>query len=848
MGEVYRARDTRLGREVAVKVLPAAICADPERLRRFEQEARAAGMLNHPNILAIYDVGTYQGSPYVVSELLEGETLRERQGGAALPPRKAIEYAVPITQGLAAAHDKGIVHRDLKPENLFLTKDERVKILDFGLAKLTRPEAVSGEEAATISAKTRPGAVLGTVGYMSPEQVRGQPADHRADIFSFGVILYEMLSGRRAFRGNSAVEMMNAILKEEPPELSGTDRNIPPGLERVVRRCLEKSPEARFQSARDLGFALETLSGLSVATPAVSAPAPAQPGRRLLLLLLGLGLLAMLVVFSTGRRMGFVAGEKAAERPPPVYHLLTFRRGTIQSARFAPDGHTIIYAAAWDGRPYELFSTRPESPESRSFGLPSAEILSVSSTGEMAILLNQRAAGFMFWLGTLARVPLAGGAPREILENVQWGDWAPDGKSLAVVRYVEGRSRLEFPIGKVLYETTGLIFMPRISPKGDQIAFFERPLGPGGWSLGVVDLAQKKRILFREWYSAWGLAWSPAGEEIWCTGAEKGLAGALYALSLSGQQRLVERVPATLALRDISREGRVLLISQNFRGATMGLAPGETRERDLSWLDGSLAADLSADGKTLLFAELGAGVRVGSEVYLRKTDGSPAVRLGEGMPVALAPDGKWALVIQQGPRPQLVLLPTGAGESKTLRNETIQEYSWASWFPDGERILFAGSQTGHGSRLYVQDLAGGKPVAITPEGAGIQAGLFRGGSVSISADGRLVAALGPEQKVALYQVEGGAPRQIPGAAAGEFPIRWTADGRALYLSRPQERPAKIYRLDISSGRKELWKEILPSDPAGLYDIPRILLTADGKSYAYSYARLLSELYLVEGLK
>src|SRR5580700_7797706 len=264
MGEVYRAHDSRLDRPVAIKVLPASFSADRDRLQRFAQEARAAAALNHPNILSIFDIGDQQGAPYVVSELLEGETLRARLKSGSLSSRKAIDYALQVARGLAAAHEKGIVHRDLKPENLFLTSDGRVKILDFGLAKLTRPEGDVGEDAPTVQVNTEPGQIMGTVGYMSPEQVRGKPADHRSDIFAFGSILYEMISGQHAFRGESAADTMSAILKEEPAELSETVRNVPPALERMVLHCLEKNPAQRFQSAGDLAFNLEALTDGSV--------------------------------------------------------------------------------------------------------------------------------------------------------------------------------------------------------------------------------------------------------------------------------------------------------------------------------------------------------------------------------------------------------------------------------------------------------------------------------------------------------------------------------------------------------------------------------------------------------
>src|SRR2546421_5898408 len=262
MGEVYRARDTRLGRDVAVKVLPSSYSDDKERLQRFEQEACAASALNHPNILIVHDIGTHDGSPYIVSELLEGETMCQRMSGGALAQRRVTDYASQIAHGLAAAHEKGIVHRDLKPDNLFITKDGRVKILDFGIAKLTQADSRQSQtDIPTRRVDTDPGVVMGTVGYMSPEQVKGRPVDHRSDIFSFGAILYEMLSGRRAFHGESAADTMSAILKEDPPDLSGTNQNVSPALQRLVNHCLEKNPEERFHSASDLAFALEALSG-----------------------------------------------------------------------------------------------------------------------------------------------------------------------------------------------------------------------------------------------------------------------------------------------------------------------------------------------------------------------------------------------------------------------------------------------------------------------------------------------------------------------------------------------------------------------------------------------------------
>jgi len=838
MGEVYRARDERLKREVAVKVLPASFSADPERLRRFEQEAQAAGALNHPNILAIHDIGTVEGSPYLVSELLEGETLRERLVAGALAPRKAIDYAVQIAHGLAAAHEKGIVHRDLKPENIFVTRDGRVKILDFGLAKLTRPEeaAPTATSLPTQTAGTEPGVLLGTMGYMSPEQVRGRSADHRSDIFSFGSILYEMLSGKRAFHGDSAADTMSAILTKEPAELSETNRNIPPGLERIVRHCLEKNPEERFQSAHDLAFDLHSLSGESGSVPRAAAPSRSPFGVR------RVSLLRAAAAVTAGMVLAGLAGAlltKKAAPEPPAFRKLTFRRGLVWSARFAPDGQTIVYGAAWDGAPVELFSTRPESPESRALGLGSADVLSIARSGEMAISLNRHLVTGWENSGTLAQVPLSGGAPREILENVSEADWAPDGKSLAIAHDVGGKNRLEFPIGKVLYETPGWVSLIRVSPRGDRIAFIDHGTrGDNVGSLCVVDSNGKKTTLIER--GGQGLAWSPSGKEIWFTPG-----GTLRAVSLSGAERVIARVPGGLWIEDISRDGRVLLAHNNIRREIAGLSPGETKEHNLSWLDWSFPIALSADGRLLLFEEQN---RVTSEngyaIYSRKTDGSPATRLGDGNTLALSPDGRWALaVLRPFSDGQLSLLPVGTGQTKNLPRDAIRYQPWGTWLPDGKRVLVAGTEPGHGTRLYLRDLENGKARLATPGDIRIS---FTG--ITVSPDGKSATAISSDGAVSILSLESGQARPIPGLAAGELPVQWSEDGRSLYVCRPQGLPAKIFRVDLVTGERSLWKEIAPSDPAGVFGIEPIRLTRDGKSYVYSYRRLLTDLYLVEGLK
>jgi eukaryotic-like serine/threonine-protein kinase len=550
---------------------------------------------------------------------------------------------------------------------------------------------------------------------------------------------------------------------------------------------------------------------------------------------------------------GLVAGKRlwgSSATSAPLYHEITFRRGEIRSARFAPDGQTILYSAAWQGNPAEIFAARQGTVESRSLGLGRAELLAVSSTGEMALSLDSHPAGTWVNVGTLARAPLAGGAPRPILEDVEWADWAPDGNSLAVVHNVGGRDRLEYPIGRVLYQTSGgWISYPRVSPKGDYVAFIDHVnQGDDGGSVAVVDLSGKKKKLTRYWYGTGGLAWSPTGEEVWFTASELGVDHYLSAVNLSGKERLVTRIPGTLVVFDIWRDGRVLLARAGRRREVMARYGGETKERDLSWLDYSYPADISADGKTVLFDEegVGGGVQFGNAqeltyaVYIRNTDGSPAIRLGEGGAAALSPNQKGVIVATPGSPAQLRLLPTGAGETQPLTNDSIN-HQWARWLPDGKRFVFSGNEPERGVRLYAQDISGGKPKSISPEGVDAMA-------FAISPDGQLVAGIGPDQKGYFYPSAGDDPRIVNGMEPGDIPISWSQDGRSIYLYRTGEVPAKVYQLELATGKKTVWKQIVPVDPTGVSTIGPILVTPDGKTYVYGFHRTLADLYLVEGLK
>jgi Tol biopolymer transport system component len=841
MGEVYRGWDPRLQRDVAIKLLPATYSRDPERLRRFELEARAAGQLAHPNLPAIYDIGTQQGSPYVVSEFLEGETLRQRmRRGKALAPRKATEIALQIARGLSAVKEMGLIHRDLKPENVFLTRDGQVKILDFGLAKLVQPDARKAGMEPSIAALTQEGLIVGTAGYMSPEQVRGDSVDHRSDIFAFGLILYEMLTGTRAFWRNNKVETLHAILDEEPPDPLEVSKGCPPALARIVRHCLEKDPNQRFQSARDLALALDDLltamssAAIAPRTRAVGLPRPHVPLSALRNPAVVVGLLAV------GIGAGLVVARLAGRVAPPSFRQLTFQRGIIWSARFAPDGQTVVFGGVWEGRPGEIFSTKPGVPEARSLGVPGSDLLAISRTGEMAVSLERTYRGVWVRTGTLAHAPLAGGQPRPLLEGVEWADWSPDGADLAVVRYLDGLDRLEFPVGDVLYSTAGWVGHPRVSPRGDQVAFFDHPVfTDDGGSLSVVDRKRKVRTLVRGLKSAQGLAWSPDGGEVWFAASDTGADRYLRAVSLGGKQRLLAVAPAELTLHDVARDGRVLFVRENWRAGIVALAPGETKVRDLSWLDYSLVRDISADGRTVLFTEGGRGGGAQYGVYLRNTDGSPAVRLGDGDAMALSPDSRWAITSPNETPRQLVLQPTGAGETRPITSDAINHLR-AHWFPDGSRIAFAGNEPGRGVQLFVQDVSGGTPTPITPEGAGVE--------FAISPDGRYVAGLDAGQRIWIRPVQGGEPRVLADLAPGLVPIRWSADGGKLYVYRPTDVPGKIHAYDFKTRRTDLVREIEIPDPAGFVRFNGVFVSGDATAYACSYLQVLAELFEAQGIR
>ena len=833
MGEVYRARDTRLGRDVALKILAGPAGEDSGRFRRFQTEAKAAAGLSHPNIVAVHDIGQEAGTPYIVSELVLGGTLTALLERGPLPVKKLLDLAIPMAEALAAAHANGVVHRDLKPDNILLALDGTPKIADFGLAKYFQPTPSEGSLGTTLpDDRTREGTIVGTVGYMSPEQARGAAVDYRSDQFSFGSVLYEMATGRRAFQKKTVVDTLAAILNEEPERIEEINPKMPAPLSWIVERCLAKEPARRYASTEDLARDLESVRDrLSRVSGALAAAAPPQPRRAL-----WFGLATASLVAAS-----LFAGKVLWRQPPaspPSFHQLTFRRGTLDRARFASDGHTVAYGARWEGaQDWTVFTQRLDAPGAQPQAVLKADLLAVSG-GEMAVLLPS---------GSLARVPLTGGTPREIAKDVADADWR-GGEDFAIVREVGDRQRLEWPLGHVLHESASHaeISYPRISPGGDRIAFLESRQESLGASVVVADRDGRSRVLSKDWLEPDGLAWSPDGREIWFSGARERLAPYLQAVGLDGRERVIAQVPGSLRVHDALPDGRVLLAHETYRFEAWGQLAGDEKPRDLTWSQDTQAAALSDDGRTFVFLHTGEFGGGSIATYLRRVGDPAPVRLGEGFATDLSRDGAWVVsvpVIGSA----VLLLPTGPGTAQRIRLETLAEV-WGAWFtPDGRHLLITGREKGRAYRLFVYDLPGGPLKPITPEGVGPRVG-------PVTPDGRWVAAHPPgagPRPLVLYPLEGGEPRPIPGLRPGEDRTALSPDGRFLFVREFRESAPSTeitgVRLDTQTGARRPWMQFELPDAAGVGETV-LVMTPDGRHWAVSYRRQLSDLYLVEGLK
>jgi len=675
---------------------------------------------------------------------------------------------------------------------------------------------------------------------MSPEQVRGKTADQRSDLFSFGAIFYEMISGKRAFHGETAADTMSAILKEEPPELSETARNVPPGLERIVHHCLEKNPAQRFQSARDLAFDLEVLTQVS-GTGGSKLPTAVREeiradSRRKIAQMAGAALVAV-VLFGCG----WWLGHHSSGSSPAEYQQITFRTGQIGNARFAPDG-TIVYNASWENSKNQLYLARTDDNGSRPLGIRDAALLAISKNGELAIRLNTVNLGGYARMGTLARLPLSGGTPREVLENVGDGDWSADGGRLAVTVFVpETRHwHLEYPIGKVLFDTINWISTPKVSPDGKWVAIadHEHPGGDDHGGVAVIDMDGHERKLSTGWTSVQGIVWAPGSDEVWFSASNAGSSDNLRGVTLDGKLRTIANVPGGMWTEDI-RNGVLLVVAQQERVDISGVPPGAKEERELGWLGWSTGMKISSDGKKVLFTEEADGGGPNYTVFLRDTDGSPPVRISDGVGLAISPDNKW-VVTEAAKGGPLNLVPTGAGEARQLTHDSIA-YTAMEFLPDGKHLLAEGVEAGHGARDYLIDLKSGESKAVTPEGTT---------GTLVSPDGTRVVMRGPDGGLGVWPLGGNALVAIPGLDRRYVITSWLPDNISVYgnLNYFDQRTAKVDKVNTTTGKAEFWKEFGAGLSGGISGIGPPVFSRDGSAYCYVYVRLLSQAYVARGLK
>ena len=823
MGEVYKARDPKLDRLVAIKVLPPSLTSANDLLARFEREAKAVAALNHPNILGIYDFGTEGEHTYAVMELLEGESLRTRLQSGALTPRLATELAVQMAHGLAAAHDKGVIHRDLKPDNLWITTEGRLKILDFGLAKQMKPVDMNAPTVALGAHRsTERGMILGTVGYMSPEQVRGETADARADIFSFGAVLFEMLAGQKAFSRDTAAESMAAILKEDPPELVDSGKPIPLSLRRIVDHCLEKVPTRRFHDAHDLAFALENLSS----TTSSSAPfvAPFAPKNRRTTRI-GAALV-VLSILGAGFAGWALRHGRSAE---PSYRQLTFHRGSVSASRFLPDGQGFVYSAAWDGKPAELFVSRMDGTGTHPLGVADTVVCAVNRQGEVLVRLKGR---------VLALLPLDGGTPREILEGVLDADFGPDGKEIAAIyQPAPARVRLDFPLGTKLFEEVGAkMWNVRISPQGDRVALWIWEGGPFA-SLVLFDRQGRRTNLVKglsQILGIWGLVWSRDGSEVYF-----GHNDTLWAADLQGRLRVLRRESTGLTPLDVSPGGSILFERHIEQGTALVRQGG--KDLDLSFSDKTKLQALSSDGGQALLVGYGKSVVPEARAAIQRLDGSPPKFLGPGFALDQSPDGKWVILVPFGRTDQVHLVPTGPGVTRDLPVSRVSLQA-AFFTSNGRHILLLVRQP-KGLHQWLRVPTEGGPPEVLP--LKLQSHNLR----FTSEDGSQMLALDEQGRPALYPLLGGDPKVLaPPVMGGEEILGW--DGANRLLVGRVGPSVKVDLIDLPSGKRSPWEVLGPTDNASVMVDPIVVkYSRDLKISGYSFMRVVtSDLFMAEGLK
>ncbi len=820
MATVYLAEDLKHHRKVAIKVLRPELAA-VIGAERFLREIQTIANLQHPHILGLIDSGEVQGTAYYVMPYVEGESLRDRLNrDKQLPIADAVRIASEVAGALDYAHRRGVIHRDIKPENVML-HDGSALVADFGIA-LAVSSAGGG------SRMTETGMSLGTPHYMSPEQAMGErEITARSDVYALGAMTYEMLVGEPPFTGPTAQAIVAKVMTAEPAGLIGQRKSVPPAVEEAVLTALEKLPADRFATAAEFGSAL-------------SGPGPIRPRNRGPTWLadwrsrLTLAVAAVSLAASGWLLLRHRADAGDLGRISVTQH--SFRQEAIINARWAPDGQTIVYSASAQGSTPRLYVIRPDYLEPEALGPDSANLLAVSSTGELALLTHARHDNHRVFTGTLARMPLGGGAPREIMENVHEADWSPDGAQLAIIRPSGEYVQLEYPAGTVLYRSLagGYLSDPRVSPQGDRVAFFTHTFAGDdrGWAM-VVDRAGKARRMTPEFSGLEGLAWRPDGRSLLFSASGTGDALQVHEADLDGTARLVLPSPGSLTLHDVRTGGRWLVTRDDQNHGLVARSAGAEADRDLSWLDSSILPVVSADGHWVAFTDIAGGAQY--SVMLRKTDGSPAVRLGPGTATGISPDARWVLGLIVSTPPQFWLYPAGAGDARRLTWAGLQSVASVAFVPDDGSLFVCGTPASGGARCYRSPLNASTLTPMTPDGIG--AGLPRpdGAAVLVRRDGQH----------ALYPAGGGAPTPVSGVGADSV-IRWSPDGAALWVQTGTPSRPRVDRVDVTSGRRT---PLLTIDaPTTVFSSARLSLADDPRSYVYETRKWFSLLFTFSGMR
>jgi len=848
MGEVYRARDGRLGRDVALKVLREEDAEDPELLTRFEMEARAASSLNHPNIVVVYEAGTAsvpgRESPvhYLAMELIDGEPISASLAGEPMPLRLFLELATQLADGIARAHESGIVHRDLKPSNVFVTSEGRVKILDFGLATL-RLHAGDDTQSPTAAGRlTSPGMAIGTLGYMSPEQARGEVPAPASDQFSLGCIFYEMLTGLPAFSRSSAAETFSAILRDDPRPVDELNPSVPQPLRWILERCLAKVPRDRYASTRDLARDLQTIRDHSATTGFRAAGVAREKPRRR-----SLWIAAAAIAIAAGGAAGILLLDRFRTPRQPVFRRLTFREGTVTRALFAPNG-SILYAAAWEGNPVRQYLALPESTGiDRVLDSDAQFPLGYSEDGSQVLVLVGPSRLSANESGTLAWWPSLGGRPRRILDNAGWADVARNGRFLAVVRDLGADRVLEIrsaegALQRTLFRTSGAIWFARISPDAREVAFVHYPFrldSTGEIQIAAVDGSGSK-ALTRRFEKCGGLDWSVKTGEIWFSASSQTAygSGTLWTVSPSGKLRSRYVLPDFFTLQSVSGSGDRFLLTSQKEGVDLTVRRGAEEPQDLSWLGWTLIRDISPDGKTALFFDGGPTEKT-SGVWIRPLEGGDATRLGEGFPGKFSPDGRSVVAVTRplSGAPQLILIPVEAGGVRRL--------------PSSGGNVSAPSFSGPTTLLFVRSEKGISEVwTMETDGSGARSLGAAGCDMPIaSPSGSSFLCVQGERKrsLALYPIKGGPGRKLYELSNdGVFVYaRWSATGDRIF---GVTRNRRLLTLDSSTGTL-LREEAIPlAGTTGQARLIAAALDAEATTRAYSVLRTSSDLYLASDIR